>query len=293
MRVKTKVMRRKRKIEIRKGICGVCCMLLAWFFLFSTGAEAQEAQQQLTDQAGLLTDQEAEEIKQQIEELEEASGWDVMALTSDDAEGMDGTAYAETWFDQHTTKDDGVICVIDMDNREITVRAFGECRFYITDSRRDRILDAGYEAVQEERYGDTLKAMLREVKTAYEREDPSKNHLYDEDTKEVTRYQEERKREITGMEFLIAAVAAIAAGGITVGGIIGKYRLKFGGYKYPIEKNSNLNLNIQKDHLVNEFVTHRHIEREDSGGHSSSSGSRSTVHRGAGGRSSSGGSRKF
>lgn len=285
-------MRMKTKIEIKKEIRQILCMLLLCFFLLPIGVKAQEAEQQLTDQAGLLTDQESEEIRQQIEELEQASGWDVMALTSNDAEGMDGTAYAETWFDQHTTKDDGVICVIDMDNREITVRAFGDCRFYITDNRTERILDAGYEAIQEERYGDTLKAMLREVKTAYEREEPGKNHLYDEDTEEITTYQQEKQRGITRLEFLIAAAAAVAAGGITVGGIIGKYRLKFGGYKYPIEKNSSLNLRNQKDHLVNEFVTHRHIERESSSG-SKSGGSRSTVHKGAGGRSSSGGSRKF
>ncbi len=244
----------------------------------------------LTDQAGLLSEEEKEEISRQIEELEKATGWDIMAVTTDDAEGMDGEAYAEAWFDEHTQKDDGVICAIDMDNREITVRAFGEAMFYINDDRTERILDAGYDRIAHEQYGGTLKAMLAETALAYEEENPKNNYLYDEDTRKVTSYGKAH-RGISWMEVLIAALAAVLAGGITAGAIIGKYRLKFGGYKYPIEKNGSAELKLQKDQLVNQFVTHRHIPREDSG--SSGGSNRSTIHTGAGGRSSSGGSRKF
>lgn len=56
------------------------------------------------------------------------------------------------------------------------------------------------------------------------------------------------------------------------------------------EKNGSVRLEKKEDHFVNQFVTHRHIQRESSG---SGSGGKSTVHKGAGGRSSSGGSRKF
>lgn len=270
-------------------------MLIAVFLLavclcfFPSGIEAASAQ--ITDQAGLLTEEEGKEINRQIEELEAATGWEIMAVTTDDAGGMSGETYAETWFDEYTQKDDGVICMIDMDNREIVIRAFGEAMYYITDDRRDIILDAGYDKITDEQYGDTLKAMLTEVGTAYEEENPRDNHLYDQDTGKVTSYQKGH-RSISRMEGLIAAFIAVAAGGITAGSVIGKYRLKFGGYKYPIEKNGSARLKVQEDHLVNQFITHRHIPREDSGSSASKSG-RSTVHTGAGGRSSSGGSRKF
>lgn len=262
-----------------------------FFCLLLFPMQVQAANMQLTDQAGLLREEEGKEINRQIEELETATGWDIMAVTTDDAGGMDATTYAETWFDDYTQKDDGAICVIDMDNREITVRAFGEAMFYVTDDRKERILDAGYDKITNEQYGDTLKAMLTEVMTAYEEENPKNNHLYDEDTGKVTSYKEEH-RGISRMEWLIAAIAAIAAGGITAGSVIGAYRLKFGGYKYPIEKNGSVRLSTQRDHLVNQFVTHRHIPKENSNSHGGGS-KRSTVHTGAGGRSSSGGSRKF
>ena len=52
------------------------------FFLCPAGAKAQNAQ--LTDQAGLLTDEEGKGIAQQIKELEKSSGWEVMAVTTED-----------------------------------------------------------------------------------------------------------------------------------------------------------------------------------------------------------------
>ncbi len=250
--------------------------------------DSGETNIQLTDSANLLTKEEAAEINQQLTDLEKAAGWDIMAYTTEDAGGMDATAYAETFFDEYTARDDGVICGIDMDNREIVIRAFGEARYYITDERTEQILDAGYDGVSEEQYGEALKSMLGEVKRAFQGEDPRKNKLYDEDTGKTTSYRQEH-RGISRLEFLIAGIAALAAGGITAGGIIGTYRFKSGSYQYPIEKNGTVRLERKEDRFVNQFVTHRHIPKESSG----SSGGKSTVHTGAGGRSSSGGSRKF
>ena len=136
-------------------------LLALCFFLCPVGAKAQNAQ--LTDQAGLLAEEEGKGIAQQIKELEKSSGWEVMAVTTEDAEGMGAQEYAETWFDEYTEKEDGIICLIDMDNREIAIRAFGESRYYITDDRADAILDAGYKKITKEDYGGTLEAMLSEA----------------------------------------------------------------------------------------------------------------------------------
>lgn len=251
-----------------------------------------EENMQFTDQAGLLSEAEAEQINAQLAGLEERTGWEFMALTTEDAGGKDATSYAESWFDEYTARDDGVICVIDMDNREIVVRAFGEAMYYITDKRTDRILDAGYAEISEEKYAATLQAMLQEVENAYQNENAGQNHLYDEDTGEIIKYP--GRKSITLSEILIALGLAVAAGGGTIFGIFGKYRLKFGGYQYPIEQNGRVHLTVKEDRLVSSFVTKRHIPKQQSNsGGRSSSGSRSTVHTGSGGRRSSGGSRKF
>ena len=178
------------------------------FFLCPAGAKAQNAQ--LTDQAGLLTDEEGKGIAQQIKELEKSSGWEVMAVTTEDAEGMGAQEYAETWFDKYAQKEDGIICLIDMDNREIAIRAFGESRYYITDGRADIILDAGYKKITEGDYGGTLEAMLSEAYQAYQEENPKDNYLYGQDTGEVTDYKKGHRR-VSRIEALIAAIAAVVA----------------------------------------------------------------------------------
>ena len=125
---------------------------------------------QLMDQAGLLSEAEAEEINARLTELETRTGWEFMALTTDDAGGKDATSFVESWFDNYTAKDDGVICAIDMDNREIVVRAFGEAMYYITDMRAEKILDAGYEEISGEKYAAALQEMLQEVENSYQDE---------------------------------------------------------------------------------------------------------------------------
>lgn len=238
-----------------------CILLLGLGSGLSVKAAAENYQ--LTDQAGLLTASEASAIEKKIEKLEKKTGWDIMAVTTKDTEGMTAVYYAEKWFDDYTTCDDGIICLIDMDNRKLILRTFGEAIEDITDKRADKILDAGYKKVSNEEYAKTFEVVLeKSAKYAY--------------------------KHITLMEALVVFIAALAAGGITVGGIIGSYRLKFGGYKYSIEKNGSVNLSRKEDSFVNQFVTHRHIEKSDGNG-----GGGSTTHVGAGGRTSGGGSRDF
>lgn len=269
------------------GMILLCLLLMG----SSISVSAATENYQLDDQAGLLTQSEAEDIEEMIEELEDKTGWDVMAVTTDDAEGMNAEYYAEKWFDDYTTSDDGILCLIDMDNREIQYKTFGEAIYYLTDDRWQGIVDDAYEYVSDGDYYGTFETMLEETDYYYNAGIPSGQYTYDEDTYEVVRYSDTH-RGITVTEALIAVVVALAAGGITVGGIIGSYRLKFGGYKYPIEKNGSVNLRRKEDAFVNQFVTHRHIPKSNGSGGSSGSG-RSTVHTGAGGRSSGGGGRKF
>lgn len=132
-----------------------------------------------------------------------------------------------------------------MDNREIVIRAFGEGQFYITDDRTERVLDAGYDDVSRKQYGSALTAMLKEVSRAVLEENPEQNYLQDEDTGKVTSYRQAH-RGISRLEILIAGIAALAAGGITAGGIIGAYRFKSGSYQYPIEKNGSVRLEKKK-----------------------------------------------
>lgn len=255
---------------------------------FSLKTEARGYQ--VWDQAGLLTENEINELKAIFGSLEDESAWNIMVVTTADAKGMDGTEYAETWFDDNTDGEDGLILLLDMDNREIVIRTFGEAIRYLTDERIEDILDQAYDRVGEQEYAAALYAMASGAKEAWQMGIPKDQYTYDEDTGEILDYQKPQKK-ITLAEALLALGVALVAGGITIGSIIGRYRLKWGGYKYSFRENGSVELTEQKDIFINQVITHRKIPKDPPD--NSSGGGKSTVHTGAGGRSSGGGSRKF
>ena len=269
---------------------------LAAILLSASGGKilAQGIPAQVTDAAGLLSSSEAEDITGQVEELEKSAKWDIMAVTTADAEDMSATEYAEKWFDEYTLLDDGVICLIDMDNRELMIRTFGQAIYYLTDDRVDKILDEAFDKAGKEDYHAAFTSMLKGVKEAYQRGIPDDQYTYDEKTGKIIGYYRDRK-QITAGEIVFAVVAALAVGGIVMAVVVGKYRLKWGGYQYSYRENSHVELEKQNDRFVNQVVTHRRIPRQntDHSGKNSGGGSRSTTHTGAGGRRSGGGSRKF
>lgn len=274
-------------------LCLAMLMVCSVFFLTESPVKAESLQIQVVDDADILNDSEESSLTELVEELELSSKWDVMVVSTADAGGLTSERYAEEWFDQYTTKDDGVICLIDMDNREIMMRTFGEAIYYLTDSRVDEILDNAWNEVSNGAYSESFESMIKGIGDALQRGIPDGQYTYDEDTKQVVGAYGEKKR-ITLWEGMLAVVAALAAGGITIGTVVGKYRLKWGGYQYSCRENSNIELTEKRDTFVNQIVTHRKIPKESSGGGSGrSGGSRSTTHVGAGGRRSGGGGRKF
>lgn len=283
---------------MRKRSCFFHVFLIAVALFFAVGgsvsAQSEPAQSesvQVTDDAGLLSPSEKQDILKLVENLELSANWDVMVVSISDAGGRSGEEYAEQWFDENTTKDDGVICLIDMDNRELVIRTFGQAIYYLTDDRIDKILDAAYDGASREDYCGAYTKMLEGIQSAYQRGVPDNQYTYDENTGKIVGYYREKKK-ITPLEAVLAVVAALAAGGIAAGAVIGKYRMKWGGYQYSCRENSNVELVKKNDLFVNQMVTHRRIPRQNGSSHGSS-GSRSTTHVGAGGRRSGGGSRKF
>ncbi|MCI9150630.1 MAG: TPM domain-containing protein [Lachnospiraceae bacterium] len=278
-----------RGMERWLGICLVC---LAVLLLAGWIPEAVHAKTPwVMDSAGLLTEEEIQALTEEIQRLKDATGWDVFAATTLDTEGRDTTTYAELLFDVNCSKEDGILCLIDMEHREFQLRTFGEAIRYVTDSRRDEMLDHAYEAAGSGDYAGCLIALVKGVGDAYEQGIPKGQYNYDEDTGAIDRYREPRR--ITLLELLVAVAAAAAAGGITAAVILGKYRLKWGGYQYSCRENGAVTLETHRDTLVNQFVTHRRIPKNPPKSSGGSGGSRSTVHRGAGGRVSGGGGRKF
>lgn len=256
----------------------IICLSVVFGFCINMDGYAEENNSQLTDQAGLLQETEAAGIKGKIEAMEEETGWDIMAVTTEDAEGFSSEFYAEKWFDNYAGSENGVLYLIDMDNREIVLKTFGEAIEYITDNRRDTILDNAYEQIAQEKYAQTIEEMLGGTEKYYKDGIHSSQYTYNEDTQQVKNKEEvkpavskesdmpeavNKEEENTGLNVTViffSVVIALALGSIISVGIISSYRGNFGDYKFPIEKNGSIRLRKEEDLFINQFVTQRQIK---------------------------------
>lgn len=216
------------------------------------------------DEANLLTDSQIKELNQSAEKLEEQTGWDILVVTIEDAQGKTTQKYNDDFLEEHLTGEDGVSYIIDMDNREIYLSTAGDAIHTLTDKRIDSIIDKGYGYVKNQDYSNAIDAML----------DRTYDYCH---------------RSIKWYEALVAVLLALTAGGITFGAVVGKYRLKWGTYQYDFHANGQCIISREDDRFVNEIVTHHHIERNPPGDGDGGS----SVHTGDSGRNFGGGGRSF
>ncbi len=245
---------------------------------------------EVADDASLLSASEMSDVSRQLNELVSKTGYDFFAVTTDDNGGVGPRTYAEDYYNEHCTGDDGAVFLIDMSERTMQIVTAGKMIYYLTDERIDRILDQAYDYASDGDYAGVFKSMIRGT-TSCVTSGTGANHLYNEDTGEIIKIRQLTLTEI-GFSLLLGLVSALGSALI----VIGSYRMKFSKYKFDFHQHSSLALSDERDVLVGKSVTHRRIPRNDStrsgGGGSHGSGG-SSFHTGSGGRSFGGGSRKF
>ena len=247
----------------------------------------------LDDQADLMSSQEEEQVRNKLLETAEETGWNLMVLTVDNAGGRQTQQVAEDYFMEHYTQDDGLVYLIDMDNREIYIATSGISIRYLTDSRVDTMLDHAFDYVGDGKYAGAFLKMLSDTQSYYRSGIQSGQYNVDQDTGEIDYYQEPEPKKVTPLEALISLIAGLFGGGALAGTVLGKYRMKTGKYHYSFRDHSELKLKGREDTLVNRFVTTRHIPRNPPPSSHSSGGHSSTTHTGSGGHTFGGGGRKF
>lgn len=240
------------------------------------------------DDADLLSAEEEASILKELDAFSNDTDWNAYALTTNDTDGRSGQKYADAYVDQNAFGKNGVCFLIDMDNREICISTTADAVVVLTDKRVDDILDDSFEYASDKEYAKCFAAMISATQKYYDKGIASGQYTYNKDTGEITAHKVPNR--ITFLDILIALGIAAAAAGITIAGIAGKYRLKFGTWSYDFKHNSHLDLRRSDDRLVNQFVTHHHIQRDNGGGNGSG---RSTTHNSSGGGTHGGGSHSF
>jgi len=260
----------------------------------NVGTEVDETEAQgivenyVFDYAGLLSLEELYELETQIADMKEKTDWDIFAVTTDYAEGKSAMAYADDFYDERTAEDsDGILVLIDMDNREIYVSTCGKAIRYLTDARIERILDDGFYYVSNGEYASCLSAMLRTAEYYFDAGIQESQYNYDTETGAVSEY-----RVLTWMEVVPVFFLAAIVGFAIFFGVKRSYTMKGGRYEYPYMKYGKLDLTSHQDQFLRAHTTHHRIQTSSSSsGHSS--GGRSSTHRSSSGRSHGGGGRRF
>lgn len=280
---------------MRKIRCFLTILCLSVGLLAGMSASAEESY--VYDRAELMSEAERLELHAMAMKLSDDWEMNFVAATTDDTQGKTTQEYADDFYDElfpENEEEDGILYLIDMEHREIYVSTSGLAIRYLTDERIEWVLDEIYPHVAD---GDYYMAFVEGMSRTQDflREGiPQDQYHYDVETGEIDAYKEPMK--LTVGEFLLALFSGLVPAAVTIGIIKAKYQLKFEDFHYDAYTDSDIRLSVKSDRLVNTFVTHRRIPRNNGnsgGGRSSGGGSRSSVHTSSSGRSHGGGGRKF
>ena len=118
-------------------ILNIALSLIMLFSILAFPASAASRIIDVYDEADLLTDSEESKLIDSVtEDYGNALDINIIFVTTDDADGKSTQAYADDYYDELTEKQSeysGILFLIDMDNREITISTAGNCITWFND----------------------------------------------------------------------------------------------------------------------------------------------------------------
>jgi len=246
--------------------------------------------QLVNDQAGILSESEINSLENEAASLSQSYNMDIVIVTTNDAEGKSSREYADDFFDYYGygigNNYDGILFLIDMDNREVNISTSGIGIKYLTDERIERVLDRVFEngMAGGDYYGASL-GFLQGTKSYLEAGIPSDQHNVPEDIK--------KENKITLVDTMISIFGGIFTGGLFYTSTKAQYKMRKEASQYSYRNNSIINFTPNNDRLIDTIVTQRLIPRPTNRPPGGLGGGRSTTHTSSSGRTHGGGGRKF
>lgn len=115
-----------------------------------------DASEKVYDFADLLTETEEEEIYNRIIKFIDKSNIDMVVVTIDENNKSSSMVYADDFYDYNDfgigDKKDGILFLIDMDNRNMWISTTGSAIRKYSDEKIDSILDATYNKISNQDY---------------------------------------------------------------------------------------------------------------------------------------------
>lgn len=308
-----------RGVRMQEGVWVSLCLVFAVLVCFqavsfasygaggtaSSLSGGQSGERRVYDEAGLFSESEIQDYETAIGELRESFDFDVVLVTTEDAEGKTGQEYADDFYNDggfgEGSDYDGILFLIDMDNRELAFSTIGETMRIFTDGRIEDMLDHVYEGAADGDFSASAEAFLRDVEYYGEKGIPGGQYNYDQETGAVSRHKSIRWYEAL-FAFAVSGIVAVGAClNVKKEYAMGADERQINGANMAYRADCQFEFQSVTDPILDKRITSRVIPRTtnySSGSRSSSnsssrSGTRTTTHRSSSGRSHGGGSRKF
>ncbi|MGN0452322.1 MAG: TPM domain-containing protein [Ruminococcus sp.] len=237
----------------------------------------------VVDNGWLLSDSDAEELSQMLNEISEKHQCDVVIVTTDDLEGKTATEYADDFYDYngygYGTGNDGILLLVSLAERDYAISTTGSCIYTFTDSGLDYIEGIFIPYLSDGDYMEAFTAFAQECDNFLTQDavgDP-----YD------TNNMPEEKYTFSDFIFEFGIALAVGIGLAFVIVSIMKSQLKSVRFQAKADnylKQGSLNITESKDIFLYSHVTRTPRPKENSGGSSTHTSSSGTTHGGTSGK---------
>lgn len=250
-------------------------LICALFLMAALSGTAMAADARLVDEAGLLSDGEASQLQQQLDEISSRQGVDVVIVTVDDTDGKTPMDFADDYFDYHDYATDGILLLVSMEDRDWWISTTGYGITAVTDAGLDYIseqflsyLSDGDYATAFETFATLCDTFLTQARTG----DPYDSHNLPKEPFDVV--------WTLVFALVIAFVAALIATSVMKGQLKSvRFQAKADNYVEP----GSMKLTTSRD-----LFLYTHLSKterpQNSGGSSTHTSSSGTTHGGGGGK---------
>ena len=147
-----------------KRLFGIFLTVFVCFSIFSVAAAA-DRDNYVIDEAGLLEDKEIEKLSENIEDLSDKYNMDIVLLTVDSLNGKTPNEFADDFYDYNDfgvgVNKNGLLFLIDMDNRKMWISTTGKAIEIYNDKRIDAILDYTYDKISKKDYSGCAEQFIK------------------------------------------------------------------------------------------------------------------------------------
>lgn len=152
----------KKRVGYLLATLCILASLASIFFITPKQAYAEKAEriQHIYDEAGLLSTEDIELLEQMCIKYGEKGGLEILILTHDDPNTVDGEEYIEDFYDTKVYGN-SVIMLVDMYRRDVVLEGYGEAQYKLNSKRLDIIREDLTPYLSDGEYYDAFEIFIK------------------------------------------------------------------------------------------------------------------------------------